>query len=221
MKLKSARSLCEDDPRRKRELSELLLHIDSTPKAHTVKGMYIAGVLDLLDTRDVERPRKNVQRFKDYPIWEYSELLLDAAVTLYPTVSAQQGLRSIGRLAIPTFASSIVGAVLMGTVGRNWELALKCVSKGYEVSLRPGSAEVVSAAPGRALLQLRHVWNFGESYQVGVVEGLMEWCGLQGTVVPAALSACDFDFKIEWADRGATARKPSRGSARSRPPPPL
>ena len=99
-----------------------------------------------------------------------------------------ESLRQLGELAIPTFARSIAGGVTMGIVGRSWELALKCVSRGYELSLKPGSCTVASIGSGQALLQLRNVWNFGDSYQVGVVLGLMKWCRIDGRVSARVLS---------------------------------
>ncbi|MFO7177216.1 MAG: DUF2378 family protein [Pseudomonadota bacterium] len=203
IELKNARSLALKKP----DLADLVGHIDRTPAGHTVKGMYVAGILDALDARKVRRPDFRVQAFRDYPLRQYMELLLDAAVTLYPSQPIRSALVSLGKLAIPTFASSIVGGVIMGTVGRSWDIALKCVSKGYQISLRPGNAVVTNAGPGRAVLQLREVWNFADSYQVGVVEGLLEWCDLQGTVKPRVLGPCDVDLDIEWSEWGSYSRR--------------
>lgn len=203
IELKNARLLSN----KKADLSDLVSHIDRTPGGHTVKGMYLAGILDALDARKVRRPDFRVQAFRDYPLRQYMELLLDAAVTLYPNQPIRAALISLGRLAIPTFASSIVGGVIMGTVGRSWDIALKCVSKGYQVSLRPGNATVTGMSDGRAVLQLREVWNFPDSYQVGVVEGLLEWCDLQGSVTARVLAPCDVDLEIEWSAWGSYRRR--------------
>jgi len=220
MDLKRARTLVEQEGSKARpQLQELLGHIEQTPKDHTVKGMYVAGIHDTLKTHHVTYNLTTVQAFKDYPLREYMELLLDSALTLYPRQTPSDGLRALGRLAIPTFARSIVGGVLMGTVGRSWELALKCVAKGYEVSLRPGKCLVTAMSPGRAVLQLRSVWNFGTSYQVGVIEGLMEWCQISGLVSPTALSPCNVDLKLEWEEKRAGRRRP--GASASVAPPPM
>jgi len=220
MDLKHARSLVEPEGSKGRtQLHELLAHIEQTPKDHTVKGMYVAGILDTLKAHHVSCKLTTVQAFKDYPLREYMELLLDSAVTLYPRQAPADGLRELGRLAIPTFAKSIVGGVIMGTVGRSWELALKCVAKGYEVSLRPGRCTVTAMSPGGAVLQLRSVWNFGTSYQVGVIQGLMDWCQMSGHVTPAALSPCNVDLRLEWEEKRAGRRRP--GASASVAPPPM
>ncbi len=185
-------------------LRQLLDTIERTPAANTVKGMYVAGIVEALAQRDIApREQRRYQAFKDYSLRDYMRLCLDAAVTLYPSRSPKEGLRSLGQLAIPTFAQSISGAVVMGTVGRSWELALRCVSRGYQISLKPGEAIVAELGAERALVQLRKVWNFGDSYQVGVVEGLMDWCGLNGEVTAHVISACDTDLRLQWAHKSA------------------
>lgn len=197
-------------------LRQLLDTIERTPAANTVKGMYVAGIVEALAQRDIApREQRRYQAFKDYSLRDYMRLCLDAAVTLYPSRSPKEGLRSLGQLAIPTFAQSISGAVVMGTVGRSWELALRCVSRGYQISLKPGEAIVAELSSERALVQLRKVWNFGDSYQVGVVEGLMDWCGLNGEVTANVISACDTDLRLQWAQKSARRgpRAASNGEA--------
>lgn len=196
----------------RKELTALLERIEKTPRGHAVKGMYVGGLLDALESMGCDvADQQRVPAFRDYPLREYMELLVGGAITLYPNGTVQQGLRSLGQLGIPTFARSIVGGVIMGTVGRSWELALKCVSRGYEVSLKPGKAVVAEMTADRAVVQLRNVWNFGDSYQVGMIEGLMQWCNVQGTVTPHSISLCDIDLRIDIeskvaAQRATTAR---------------
>jgi uncharacterized protein (TIGR02265 family) len=224
-----ANKIKEGPPQYRHELRELLGWIEKTPAQNTVKGMYIGGILETLDHMNVRvesalaeylpsatSPLK-VHAFKDYPLRGYMKLLLDSAITLYGEQTPRQGLTSLGRLAIPTFAKSISGAVIMGTVGKSWELALKCVSRGYQISLKPGQAIVAEIGSDSALVQLRRVWNYGDSYQVGVIEGLMEWCGLDGDVTAHAMSLCDVDLKIRWERKSITKAKRKLG-VKSEPP---
>jgi uncharacterized protein (TIGR02265 family) len=199
MELHRAKAIAEDRPAIQGDLADLSAWIKRTPETNTVKGMYVAGVMQAMADRGIRRSEMaRIHAFRDYPLRDYMELLVDCAVTVYPQMPIRQGLRSLGQLAIPTFAKSIVGAVLMGVVGHSWELALKSVSRGYAVSLKPGSAVVAEIRSGYALVQLRNVWNFGDTYQVGVMEGLMEWCKLEGTVKPHVHSTADVDLQLEW-----------------------
>jgi len=199
MELHRAKVVAEDRPAIRADLAELNAWIKRTPETNTVKGMYVGGLIQAMADRGIRRAEMGrIHSFRDYPLREYMELLIDCAVTVYPQMRVREALRHLGQLAIPTFAKSIVGGVLMGVVGRSWELALKSVSRGYAVSLKPGSAIVSEIRPGYAVVQLRNVWNFGDSYQVGVIEGLMEWCKLEGTVIPQVHSTPDVDLRIEW-----------------------
>src|SRR5579883_715475 len=217
MKLQRARQVMDERPEVRKELKELFERIKQTPATHTVKGMYVGGLVQALQSEGVKYiPKDRIQSFKDYPLNEYMELLLDAAVTLYPKDTVQDALHRLGELAIPTFASSIIGRVIMGTVGRSWELALKCVSRGYEVGLKPGKAIVAELKADTALVQLREVWNFGESYQVGVISGLLHWCNLSGKITAHVISPCDVDLRIQWLpDRVSRGSKSQTTGARA------
>jgi uncharacterized protein (TIGR02265 family) len=215
MQLQRASELIRLRPELRGELTRLFERIRQTPETNTVKGMYVTGIVQALHDRGVDyTPPERPQAFRDYPLREYMELLLDSAATLYPKTTLNDGLFRLGQLAIPTFAKSIVGKVFMSTAGRSWELSLKYVSRGYEVSLKPGKATVAELRTGMALVQLRDVYNFGESYQVGVVDGLMTSCGVIGKITPHVISTSDVDLRIEWQQERANR-------SRSQRPPPL
>lgn len=207
MQIVRARSLLGESSHHGRDLRAHFDRIERTPRSHTIKGMYVAGIQDTMRSLGMETDALKIQQFKDYPIRDFMETLLDATVTLFPKKPVAEGLKLLGEQAIPTFAASIVGSVIMGTVGRSWNLALKCVSRGYEVSLKPGRAVVAEISNGQALVELREVWNFGESYQVGVINGLMQWCGLKGEILPVIKSQCDVDLQIVWAEATTKANK--------------
>jgi uncharacterized protein (TIGR02265 family) len=219
MQLQRASELVRQRPELRGELNGLFERIQETPETNTVKGMYVNGIIQALHNKGVHyNPPERPQPFKDYPLRGYMELLLDSAVTLYPKTNVNDGLFRLGQLAIPTFAQSIVGKVFMGTAGRSWELSLKYVSRGYEVSLKPGKATVAEIGNGMALVQLRDVYNFGESYQVGVIDGLMSSCGIVGKITPHVISACDVDMRIEWqSERTGRSRSQRPASPRANP----
>jgi uncharacterized protein (TIGR02265 family) len=199
MQLQHTQELARTAPHRAAELSAHEEAVRKTPEANRIHGMYVVGLRQLLEAEGIQgHGLEDVQRFRYYPLRNYMQLLLDSATTLYPNSVTREGLRMLGRLVIPTFANSLAGKVLMSVVGNNWELGLNCLARGYQVSLRPGKASVVESLRGRARVELRDVWNFGDSYQVGVIEGLMHWCQLDGHVVPHVLSPCDTDLVIQW-----------------------
>jgi uncharacterized protein (TIGR02265 family) len=182
------------------EFAELRRCIEATPSDATVKGMYVDSFLQSIVRKGLERPTdRRFVSFKDYPLREFQELLLQTTAALYPTIAPREGLRLIGRLAYPTLAESTVGRILFAIAGRDWHAALPLARRAYEISLKPGRAELKDVTETSALMCLRDVWNFADSYQVGVFEGAMECYLINGTVRPRPSSRiCDIDLVMRW-----------------------
>jgi uncharacterized protein (TIGR02265 family) len=172
----------------------------STPEKATVKGMYIESFLRTFDQRNLARP--SAQRyltFKDYPLRDYMRMLLDACPVLYPGTSLREGLKRQGRLVYPTLLDSTVGRVIFAIAGRNWQMALPLASRGWEIRLKPGSAQLYDVTAHSAVLALRDIYNFADTYQVGIMEGAMETFLIEGTVVPRLQKrSCDVDLVMHW-----------------------
>lgn len=187
-------------PARKSEIREFESRIDATPEHATVKGMYIQSFLRTLERKGLPHP--NNQRyivFKDYPLREYMRLLLDACPLLYPDHSIREALKRQGRLVYPTLVSSTVGKVIFAMAGSDWNAALPLASRGWEISLKPGSAKLLERTETSAILALRDVYNFADSFQVGIMEGAMELFLIDGTVVPRPVRRiCDVDLVMNW-----------------------
>lgn len=199
MELQDARQHWQSRKPSSTRLAPFIEAIDRTPADATINGMYMAGLHDAIESRGIKLAKsESIRAFRFYSLREFMELTLSGALTLYPKRDIAEGLQMIGRMAIPTFASSLSGKVLMGVAGRSWELALTCVSRGYQLSLRPGHANIRNVGTRRVCVELRDVWNFGDSYQVGVVEGLMDWCNINGSVSATPRSPSNTDLMIEW-----------------------
>jgi uncharacterized protein (TIGR02265 family) len=183
-----------------REQRDVAARIEATPETAKVKGMYVDSFLRVLDQFGVPRP--TTQRyiaFKDYPLRDFMRMLVEACPKLHPDYSLKEALRRQGRLVYPTLISSTVGKVVFAIAGRSWEAALPLASRGYEISLNPGSATLEDVTPTSAVLALRDVYNFADSFQLGVMEGAMEVFHIDGTVVARPkLRLCDVDLVMNW-----------------------
>ncbi len=162
--------------------------------------MFIDSFLKSLDRDRIPRPTdKRYITFKDYPLRELMEMLLSSTAEVYPHLPPKEGLTLLGRLVYPTLASTTVGKVMFSIAGRNFEDALPLSRKAYEISLKPGKAELLDRSPGKATLALRDVWNFADCYQVGVFQGAMESFQVEGTVRAKPLGRpCDVDLHLTW-----------------------
>ena len=192
--------------------------IEKTPSTHTVRGMYVGGLVQAISSMGfVPHSDERIQAFKEYPLQGYMEQLLDSAVSLYPDLTVHEGLRRLGGLAIPTFAKSIAGGVIMATVGSSWDMALTCVSRGYEVSLKPGQVRRGrerqrpcdrSAAQRLELQRQLSGWRHGRPD--AVVQAGRHRHGRR------ARSLCDADLTIEWETaRDAVSSRPRSRDERS------
>lgn len=186
-------------PRSTSELTSFEQQISVTPAANQVHGMYLVSLRQLLKSRAIARRElQTAQPFRYYPLQLFMRELVAAATLVYPEATPRDSLRRLGKLVCPTFAESIGGKVMMGVVGRNLELGLSVLARGYHLSLRPGRAIVVKQSPGHWRVELREIWNFGDTYQVGVVQGLMDWCRVRGEINPEVISPCDTDLDVRW-----------------------
>lgn len=180
--------------------AELEAWIDETPSEATVKGMYVESLLSMLKRRGAARPTdKRYLSFKDYPLHELMRLMVDAVGVLYPELAPREGMMALGRLAFPTLLGTTVGKVIFSIAGNSWVRALNLVTKAYEVSIKPGTASVEGLTETSARVELREIWNFGDSYQVGVFEGAMEYFGVHGSVRAVRVGRrCDVDLLMHW-----------------------
>ena len=65
---------------------------------------------------------------------------------------------------------------------------LRALAKSYVLHMRPGSVEVVALDTGRAVVRLADIYNFLDSHNVGVFEGLFRHAKVTGRVRIASYS---------------------------------
>ena len=192
--------VCTRRPSLLPQLDEFREQIAHTPAACETNGMYALNLLELLRINGVVVPgARPPQRFRRYPLREYMELQLLAVVSIYPDKTVAEGLRCLGRFVIPTFARSLAGSVMMSMASCTWEGALGGLTRGYSLSLHPGEARVAEFRRDHARVELRGIYHFGDTYQVGVIEGLMKWCDIDGRAVATKLSRANTDINLEWS----------------------
>lgn len=176
--------------------------LQGLPSAATVKGMFLSNIADLVEQRSGARPgRKRYIAFSNYPLREMVELLPKAAELAYPGLPAREGMRRLGRLAYPTFASSTVGRVVMSIAGEDPRSALHVAPKAYRLIGNTGTAHVVDTGDSDAMLELRGVWGWPDAYNVGVHEGALDALGVDGEVLVRVHSLCDADLLVRWRPR--------------------
>jgi uncharacterized protein (TIGR02265 family) len=174
--------------------------ISRAPESGTIKGLYFQDVIAVASAHGtVEKARPRYLPFLDYPMREYMQLLVAAANIVYPREPIRNGLRRLGRLAYPTLAETLIGRALFGVAGGDFGIILGLASRAYSISVKPGEVTLAELEGRHALLRLRDLWNFPDTYQVGVFEGGLIATGLRGEVRVRVLSPCDVDFEVTWS----------------------
>jgi len=187
-------------PRFAAEHADLEAWIDETPRHATVKDMYIDSFLMIVERCCAQRPTdKRYFSFKDYPLRDLMRMTVDSVAVIYPDISPKEGLVRIGRHAYPTLASKTIDKVSFSVAGRSWGRTLNLCQKAWEVSIRPGTVHLAELTDTSARFELRQIWNFTDTYQVGIFEGMMESFGMRGSVHAEPKGRrSDADIVLNW-----------------------
>ncbi len=135
-------------------------------------------------------PERRYVGFRDYPASEYLRLAVAVAMAVHSALPLGEALRRIGHTAFDTASASLVGKTLFGVFGRDLEPLLFTASRAYRVFLNFGEVSVEKAGPGVFLFTARDLPAFLETYQIGVIEGVLRHCGARGRL-RVGLSALD------------------------------
>lgn len=165
----------------------------------TVKGMFFSDIVQDVHRRTGNAPaRKRYVAFRDYPFREWIELLAEAAELAYPDARPLEGIRRLGQRAYPLFVSSRAGAVFAALAGRTIPGTLKQLPRALRVAQSLGSVEIREQSDRHALLELRELYDFPDTYYVGVIEGILAGFDTQGEVLVRDVTLCDADMLVRW-----------------------
>jgi uncharacterized protein (TIGR02265 family) len=167
-----------------------------------IKGMFAQALCDELKKKGfTPAVRASWVGFKDYPLPEYFDFLVDAAGKIHPNTPVRAALRTMGRSAYATMASSLAGRVVFGVLGRDIQAITRIVSKAYELAGRGSRATLLGASASHSHVRLEDV-AFADCYQVGCFEGVLDACGQQGEVRVKLLSATSAELFTTWGPKG-------------------
>lgn len=181
-------------------------HLRALPSGATCKGLFFHDVLDRLrksaPNHGLLAPDgvgiRRYLHFFDYPYADYMRVLHGVALAIFPGVPVGEGLRRLGRSSYPALLNSQVGKVLFGVLGADTRRVLELGARGYQVSLNFGRVEVDALGPSHLRYQFRNLPAYLETYQVGVVEGAMSACGVEGRVRVKLANLGNGSFDIRW-----------------------
>jgi uncharacterized protein (TIGR02265 family) len=181
-------------------------HLKALPSGATCKGLFFHDVLDRLRKSAPNHAlfapgglgSRRYLHFFDYSYADYMRVLHGTASAIFPGASVGEGLRRLGRSSFPALANTQIGKVLYGVLGGDTRRVLELGARGYQVSLNFGRVEVIGLASRHLRYQFRNLPAFLETYQVGVVEGAMLACGVEGRVRVKLANLGNGSFDIRW-----------------------
>jgi uncharacterized protein (TIGR02265 family) len=178
--------------------------VAATPKDAAVRGMFLALLVRSLSP---EVASKRVVRryipFKNYPMREYIELLELSSINARPRLPPAEHVRRLGHTVYPNYAASLTGMAIFAVAGRSFRRVLELSPAAYRIASEEADVKIVSITDGKALIELRNLWNLPDLHQVGVFEGAMHVCNAQGMIRTQVLSHSDVDLEITWSEAKA------------------
>jgi eukaryotic-like serine/threonine-protein kinase len=165
-------------------------HLALLPPDATCKGVFFADLFRLgastLPAAELFHlaglPEQRYTAFRDYPAADYLRLAVAAALAVHPTLPLGEALRRIGQTAFRTASSSLVGKTLFGVYGKDVEPLLLTAPRAFRVFRNFGDATIEKTGPKAFRLTVRALPLFLETYEVGVVEGVLQHCEVEGRV---------------------------------------
>lgn len=169
------------------------------PSDGTVKGMFFRTILSAAKQRaHVELRDHPYHAFRDYRLSDWIDLLVEAGAAMYPNVPAREGLRRLGQGMYPTFVDTTIGKIIFTVAGGDLHRALALYPKIWAVISNHGTGAVRDISAGRCVIELRNVWDFPDSFQLGSLEGGMAFFGRRAEVRIEVLSDCDANYEVTW-----------------------
>jgi uncharacterized protein (TIGR02265 family) len=173
--------------------------IEAIPADAQIRGMFILPMITELRRLPLGsvKMRDRYLPFEFYPLREHARLLIDASKQLFPKQPLRLGLRKLGRGAPNAFTTSTLGRVVLQSVEGVVAIA-SALAKGYELSLKPGRAQVEVIGPRGLIVRFDDVYYFLDSHHVGAFEGAAKHAGERGRVRVLRHGPGSASLLLEW-----------------------
>jgi uncharacterized protein (TIGR02265 family) len=161
------------------------------PPEAKCKGMFFADLIKLAATMRspaelaamARIPDRRYVAFRDYPVEDSLRLTAAVASVVYPKLPPGEALRRVGRRAFDVVLDSHLGRTVFGVFGVDLDLLLLQGFKAYRLLIGVGEVSCEKVAPREFVIRAREMPLFLETYQVGVIEGVLGHCGRKGQML--------------------------------------
>jgi uncharacterized protein (TIGR02265 family) len=156
----------------------------------------IASEQDLLRVAAI--PERRHIPFRDYPLADGLRLAITVARVLYPRYPLGEGLHRLGQTTFDAVLGTHVGRTIFGALGRDVEPLLLSCPKAFQLLVSTGRITCEKTGFGTFALRAASFPAFLETYQVGVLEGILRHCGERGRIRIAIddLTSATFELRL-------------------------
>jgi uncharacterized protein (TIGR02265 family) len=180
-------------------------HLRACPPTATTRGTFFQFLVDVVhdkrhraDIFDGVGSRRWVP-WNNYPLIDFMRMAINVVRILHRERAVGEGLRSIGRMAYPSFANTMAGRVILHAFGDDIDAMMLAVPRAYAVSVSHLKVTSTRLGPRHWQVQMRDVFNFVETYHLGVLEGALLARGVTPNMqIRRHARPCDLDFDVQW-----------------------
>lgn len=166
----------------------------------SLRGVFFLHVLSVCAERQVAVPaaRTRYLAFREYPMLDYLDLLVEAAPKLHPERPLRGALRALGQTVYPMFVETALGRVMRAFTGASYKNVVEAAPRAYATATSEASVDVEALSDHRAVVVMRNLPVFPESYLAGVWQGALPSCQSVGDVRVAMTSPLEARFELSW-----------------------
>jgi uncharacterized protein (TIGR02265 family) len=180
-------------------------HIRRVPSGATIKGMFFLELQRIAEeaalwptvVRAAGLHEKRYFAFRDYSLVDMLRLTLASAAHVHSRVPLGEGLRRLGQGAFEVVMGSQIGRAIFGVLGREVEPLFLRGPKAFKLLLGVGEVTSEKIAHRTFRFHARNLPGFLETYQVGVVEGVLRHCGEKARVLIAVQDVANAILEVQ------------------------
>lgn len=189
---------------------DVAAHVRATPPGATCKGVLFAGIIEQArrarpgfdPAREAGVEARRYLPFLNYPYADLLRLIPAAARAIFPTVSAVEAVRQLGRGVFVDFRTTRSGRVLLGLMVDDLAEVLMSAARAYSTTVTAGRFETERLGRRRVCMRFDDYPGYIETYDVGVFEGTIAYFREQGVVRATRSGPRSGTIEAEWGAPG-------------------
>lgn len=186
---------------------DVAAYLRACPKSATTRGTFFQFVVNFVEKEKRKVPdalfegvsARRWVSWGSHPLVDFMRLAVNAAGVVHADLPLGEALRRIGWMAYPSFAATMAGRVVIYAFGDDLDALMMAMPRAYSVSISNASVTSTRIASGHWVVAMRDVYNFVDTYQLGVIEGAVRARGFTPQVrIRKGVRPWDADFDVRW-----------------------